>query len=130
MAVSAIAYGQLLAKTLPKVIESDEEFRHFVHVMEDLDRRHATLTDEERALLALLERLTEDYDDRVELPDVPPNEMLEYLMNARGMKQADLVSVIGTRAQVSDIVTGRRGISKQQAKKLAEFFRVSVDVFI
>jgi HTH-type transcriptional regulator / antitoxin HigA len=130
MAVSAIAYGQLLAKTLPKVIETDKEFRHFAHLMEDLDRRHATLTDEERALLALLERLTQDYDDRVELPDVPPNEMLEYLMNARGMKQADLVSVIGTRAQVSDMVTGRRGISKQQAKKLAEFFRVSVDVFI
>jgi HTH-type transcriptional regulator / antitoxin HigA len=130
MAVSATAYGELLAKTLPKVIETDEEFRHFVSVMEDLDRRHASLTDEERALLALLERLTQDYDDRVELPDVPPNEMLEYLMNARGLKQADLVSVIGTRAQVSDIVTGRRGISKQQAKKLAEFFRVSVDVFI
>jgi len=38
--------------------------------------------------------------------------------------------VIGSRAQVSDLVNGRRGISKAQAKKLAQFFHVSVELFI
>lgn len=130
MAVSTEAYRALVAETLPKIIETDEEFKHFVAIMEDLDRRHAALTEEEQALLKLLERLIEDYDSRIELPQVSPHEMLEYLMNARGLKQADLVPVIGTRGQVSDIVTGRRGISKTQAKKLAEYFQVSVDLFL
>jgi plasmid maintenance system antidote protein VapI len=34
------------------------------------------------------------------------------------------------RAQVSDLVNGKRGISKTQAKKLAEYFGVSVELFI
>jgi HTH-type transcriptional regulator/antitoxin HigA len=56
--------------------------------------------------------------------------MLQYLMEQRGLKQADLVPVIGSRAQVSDIVNGKRGISKAQAKKLAAFFHTSVELFI
>jgi plasmid maintenance system antidote protein VapI len=31
---------------------------------------------------------------------------------------------------VSDLVNGKRGISKAQAKKLAEYFRISVELFI
>ena len=38
--------------------------------------------------------------------------------------------MIGSRAQVSALVSGRRGISKAQAKKLAEFFHVTADLFI
>jgi HTH-type transcriptional regulator/antitoxin HigA len=51
-------------------------------------------------------------------------------MEQRNLKQADLVPVLGTRAQVSDVATGRRGISKAQAQKLAEFFRVRVELFL
>jgi antitoxin component HigA of HigAB toxin-antitoxin module len=31
---------------------------------------------------------------------------------------------------VSDLLSGRRGVSKAQAKRLAEFFRVPADLFI
>jgi HTH-type transcriptional regulator / antitoxin HigA len=61
---------------------------------------------------------------------VPPHEMVRYLMEQRGLRQADLAPVIGSRAQVSDLVNGRRGISKAQAKKLAQFFHVSAELFI
>jgi HTH-type transcriptional regulator/antitoxin HigA len=128
--ISPVRYGKLLATALPKVIETDKEFDRYVKIMENLDRRHETLTAEERALLALLERLVQDYDDRVQVPDVPPDEMLRFLMEKRQLKQADLVPVVGSRAQVSDIVNGKRGISKAMAKKLARFFQVSAEVFI
>ena len=78
-----------------------------------LKARYETLSPEERTLLALSERLVQDYDDKIGLPDVPPDEMLRYLMKHRTLKQADLVPVIGTRSQVSDIVNGKRGISKE-----------------
>lgn len=74
--------------------------------------------------------MIQDYDDKIELPELPPHKMVQFLMEHRGLKQADLVPVIGTRAQVSDLVNGKRGISKAQAKKLAAFFRVSVELFI
>jgi HTH-type transcriptional regulator / antitoxin HigA len=51
-------------------------------------------------------------------------------MEQRALRQPDPVPVLGTRAQVSDVVTGKSGISKAQAKKLAGFFQVSVELFI
>lgn len=56
--------------------------------------------------------------------------MVRFLMDQRGLRQADLVPVLGTRTQVSEIVSGKRGISKAQAKRLAEFFHTSVELFI
>ena len=130
LTISPVIYGGLLAKALPKVIETDEEFDRFSALLESLDFPERKLTPEETALEALLVKLIADYEDKIELPDVSPCEMVKFLMDQRGLKQADLVPVLGTRTQVSDVVTGRRGISKAQAKKLAEFFRVGVELFI
>ncbi len=123
-------YGRLLAKTVPKVITTDEEFDRAVEMLEALHFPERKLSPEEEALGNLLDRLIQDYDDKLELPEVPPHKMVQFLMEHRGLKQADLVPVIGTRAQVSELVNGKRGISKAQAKKLAAFFRVSVELFI
>jgi HTH-type transcriptional regulator / antitoxin HigA len=121
-------YGKLCADAIPKVI--DAEFDRMVAKMEALDRRKNP-TPEEEALSELLATLIEDYDDRhYPLPDVGPHEMIRYLMEQRGLKQADLVELIGSRSQVSDMVTGKRGVSKAQARKLAEFFKVSPALFI
>src|SRR5258708_10333189 len=86
--LSPARYGKLLAKSLPKIIETDEEFDRYVQMMEELDRRLETLSAEEKTLLALLERLIRDYDDEVDLPEVPPDEMLRFLMEQRKLKQA------------------------------------------
>ena len=123
-------YGKLLAKTLPRVIADDEEFDRMVAQLEALSIPERQLSAEEDALATLLERLIADYDDRFSLPEQPPHEMVKHLMEQRGLKQADLVSVLGSRAQVSDLVNGKRGISKAQAKKLAAYFGVSAELFI
>ena len=47
--------------------------------MEQLDRNVAnggSLSQEEYALLAPLERLNQDHDDGLELPEVPPHQIL------------------------------------------------------
>jgi HTH-type transcriptional regulator / antitoxin HigA len=128
--ISSKKYGGLLAKALPKVIENDEELERFAALLEDLDMVQRDLTAEEETLAALLAQLIRDYDDRIELPDIPADKLLAFLMEQRGLKQADLVPLIGSRSQVSDMVTGKRSISKSQAKKLGEFFHVSAAIFI
>jgi HTH-type transcriptional regulator/antitoxin HigA len=122
-------YGALCAEVMPKVIENDREFDRMVAKLEELTFKK-NLTPEERELEKLLERLIQDYDDKVEIPDVPPDEMVRFFMEQRGLKRSDLVPVLGSRAQVSDVVNGKRGISKAQAKKLAEFFHTSAELFI
>ncbi|MGO9255456.1 MAG: helix-turn-helix domain-containing protein [Bryobacteraceae bacterium] len=131
--ISPIKYGELLAKARPKVIETREEFNSYVAMMERLDRRAEAgepLSPEEQALLALLERLVKDYDDRVELPDLPPHKIVLYLMEHKGLRQADLLPVFGSRSVASDVLNGRRAISKTHARKLAGYFHLSADVFI
>jgi HTH-type transcriptional regulator/antitoxin HigA len=42
----------------------------------------------------------------------------------------DLVDVFGSRAVVSQVLSGKREISKAHARRLAERFRLSVEAFI
>jgi HTH-type transcriptional regulator / antitoxin HigA len=86
---------------------------------------------EEDALLELLVILIEKFEElSYPLPTIEGNGMLLHLMEARGMKQEELVGVIGSRGVVSEIVNGNRSISKAQAKVLGELFHVSPSLFI
>ena len=128
--INPAKYGKLCAKALPKIIKSDEDFDRMVEEMEILDRK-ANPTPEEEALSELLMKLIQDYDNaHYPIPDLAPNKMIQFLMEQRDLKQADLAPVLGSRAQVSAVVNGKRGVSKAQAKKLAEFFHTTADLFI
>lgn len=59
-----------------------------------------------------------------------PTEMLQYLLETSGKRQSDLVGIIGSSGIVSEVVNGKRAISKSQAKKLGEIFKVSPSLFI
>jgi HTH-type transcriptional regulator/antitoxin HigA len=125
------AYGKLLAVELPRPIQNKREFDRMVARLEELDFAKRKLTQEEKALREVLAALIEVYDEEHHhIPEQPPHEMVKHLMEQCGLKQADLVPVLGSRARVSDLVNGKRGISKAQAKKLAEYFGVSAEPFI
>jgi len=51
-------------------------------------------------------------------------------MEENGMRQTDLVGIIGSRGVVSEVVNGKRTISKSQAKSLGDFFHVDPSLFI
>jgi HTH-type transcriptional regulator / antitoxin HigA len=129
MTVSPKKYGGLLAKAQPKVIENDKELSRFAEMLENLDRVQRPLTVEERTLETLLAQLIREYDDRTEIPSVPANEVLAFLMEQRGLKQADLLTVFGSRSVVSEVLNGKRELSKSHIRKLAEYFRLSPAVF-
>jgi HTH-type transcriptional regulator/antitoxin HigA len=112
------------------VIKTRAEYERIVDELEMLTRK-ADPTAEDDTLAELLGKLIQDYSEsEYPVPEVSPNKVLQFLLDQRGLKQADLVPAIGARSQVSDMVTGRRGISKSQAKKLAKYFHVSPEVFI
>lgn len=131
LTLDARRYGRLLARTVPKVIETDAEYQKTLLEAERLMDRGARRTPEEDALLSLLVSLIQAYDQRhYPIRATSPHEMLRYLMEKRGLKQADLLPVFKSRGYVSDIINGRRAISKAHARKLAEFFGVSAELFI
>ncbi len=86
---------------------------------------------EEDARLGSQIDLVHDYERRrYPIPPSPPHEMVGYLMEQRGLSPAELVPVLGTRSRVSEVLAGKRGVSKEQAKKLAAFFEVGVELFL
>ncbi|NET55891.1 MAG: helix-turn-helix domain-containing protein [Symploca sp. SIO2E6] len=123
-------YGSLLLQYQPQVIVSEESYNHAIDSIDQLMMREE-LTPEENILLDLFAMIVEDYEEsQVQLEPSPPLDILLHLMEARGNKQADLVGIIGSKGVVSEIVNGKREISKTQAKKLGDFFNVSPALFI
>ena len=127
-------YGQLIGKHRPRVIKSDADLERMATYLEELDRKEETtpLTQEEQTLQELLDHLCMDYNQRTTpIPEnVPPLEMLKYLMEAGNLKQADLLDVFASRAVASQVLTGQRAISKTHARRLAQRFNLSADLFI
>ncbi len=124
-------YARVLAKVLPRVITTDDEHERTLAEVEKLMDKGEHRTAEEDAALDLMVRLIKDYEDEHHpLRDPSPREMLVYLMEQRSLKQADLLSIFRSRGYVSDVVNGKRAISKVHAKQLAEFFKVSASMFI
>jgi len=55
---------------------------------------------------------------------------LKALMHERGLKHKDIWPVLGNKGAATEVLSGRRSISKSQARRLADFFQVPVDLFI
>lgn len=125
-------YADLVVKVLPVAIQSDEEYEIMLANIDELmSKTEDDLSGEEVRLLETLAILVEAYEDEhYPMPEVAPNEVLKFLMEDRELKQKDLLHIFGSTGITSEVVNGKRSISKAQAKKLAEFFRVSVELFI
>ena len=54
----------------------------------------------------------------------------QHLMEARNLALKNLWKVFGSKGTASEVFHGKRSISKAQAKRLAAFFHVSVELFI
>lgn len=65
-----------------------------------------------------------------EIPPFTPRELLASLIKENGLKQADLADIFGTQSVVSEVLAGKREITKLQAKALAEKFAIKVEAFI
>jgi HTH-type transcriptional regulator/antitoxin HigA len=124
------AYRQLLGRTLPHVIHTDEECERLTGELERLDERER-LTPEQTELAELLTVLINEYEERrYPIKKVSPQQTLQHLMHARNLTQKDLWKIFGSKGISSEVFHGKRAISKAHAKKLAEFFRVGVELFI
>jgi len=123
-------YGQLLRRTLPHVIRTDEEHARLTDELMRLDERENS-THEEQELAELLTVLIDEYEGRrYPIRKASPQQTLQHLMEARNLTQKDLWKIFGSKGITSEVFHGKRSISKAQAKKLAAYFHVSVELFI
>jgi HTH-type transcriptional regulator / antitoxin HigA len=124
-------YRKLLEETLPVAIHTEKEYRRLLTAAAELmEKPDAELTEAEGRLLELLGILIEEYEARAHpLPKAEPHRMLAALLEEKGLKPSALWTVL-PKSRVSEILNGKRGISKTQAKQLAGFLRVPVELFL
>jgi HTH-type transcriptional regulator / antitoxin HigA len=124
-------YRKLLDKVLPVIIHSEEEHRRLLQAAAHLMAiPEPEMTEEEGRLLEMLSMLIEEYEDRVHpLPETEPHKMLAHLLGEKGLKPSDLWTVL-PKSRVSEILSGKRSISKSQAKGLARLFNAPVELFL
>lgn len=124
------AYAALLSRVRPKVIRTEKENEHYVQALYELDKRGSRLTRAERELADLLTLMIEDFEKRqYALPTASPIEVLKFLIEQHGLKQKDLVDVFGTPSIVSEVLHGKRELSKEHIRRLSRRFHVSPEVF-
>lgn len=124
------AYSKLLARVGPKVIRTEQENEHFLEMLSQLDTRGTRLSKEEKELVELLTLLIEDFEERhYALPKAPPLEVLQFLMEQHNLRQADLLDVFKTRSIASEVMSGKRELTKEHIRLLSQRFHVSPEVF-
>jgi HTH-type transcriptional regulator / antitoxin HigA len=122
-------YGKLLAKALPRVIQSEEENDRYIETLLALEQ-NGTLTPEEKDLADLLTLLVEDFEEKhYQLPKASPLEAITFLMDQHGLRQKDLVDVFGTPSIVSEVLGGKRDLNKEHIIRLSKRFRASPELF-
>jgi len=120
-----------LVRAFPlRPLRSEEELDRAIAVIdslldrEDLDPAEADYLD---VLADLVERYETEHDP---IGDVSDADLLAHLIDARGVTQADVAR--GTRiavSTISEVLSGKRTLSRTHIGKLARYFGVDPGVF-
>jgi len=112
-----------------------------VHTEEDYERASATIDvllneigdNENHPLADVLDYLADQVkvyeDERFSIPKAEPHDVLRFLMDQQGLRQEDLGDC-APQSRISEILAGKRAISKEIARRLAKRFNVHGDIFL
>ncbi|MEJ7680863.1 MAG: helix-turn-helix domain-containing protein [Segetibacter sp.] len=112
-----------------KVIKTPAEYK--AALKRTMEIFHAEDGTPEADELALLLVLVKDYEDKhIQLPQLNPIEVIKLKMEERGMKAKDLEPILGSKGHVSSILSGRRELTLNTAKRLRDYFNLPADIFL
>ena len=81
--------------------------------------------------LEVLVTLVNEYESRrhaIEPPD--PIEAIRFRMEQQGLDRSDLEEMIGSRARVSEVLTGKRPLTVAMIRRLRDGLGLSADVLV
>lgn len=91
------------------------------------------LTAGESDYVAALAHFVHEYEGRTiraKLRRLKPVELLKHLMAENRMNTSDLGAILGSRGLASEVLNGKRGLSKTLIAKLARRFRLDPAFFL
>ena len=103
----------------PKVIKTEAEYDAVMSRIEEIF--HAGPGTPEGDELELLAMLAEQYEDIAYPVDIPdPLAVIRFRMDQAGLRAKDLIPYIGSASKVSEVLSGRRGLSLAMIRNLVK----------
>lgn len=127
MTAAGATYARLLSEIQPAVVHDEEQSQRYTERLENLAFKK-NQTAAERKLIELLTLLIENFEEEAyEFRGASPIEVILELMEAHDLKQKDLVeaSIFESASVASEVVNGKRELTKEHIKRLSKHFHVS-----
>ena len=112
-----------------RAIKTEEDYDLALSRLNSLfDAPAESLEGEEADILAILINEYEEKNHRIDLPD--PIEAIKIRMEEMGLRQVDLVEVIGGKSRVSEILSKKRKLTVDMIRSLSAKLNISAQVLI
>lgn len=110
-------------------IKNDKDYKNALKEIERLFNAKPDTPNGDK--LDVLSTLVHEYEEThypIDFPDAVA--ALEYWIESRGLERKDLISCIGTRARISEILSRKRGLTLTMIRKLHEEFHIPAELLI
>jgi HTH-type transcriptional regulator/antitoxin HigA len=122
--------AKMIAKGAPHVIHNDAELQAYTEALFELTALEKPSPSEEEAI-ELLTLLIERYEEeRYAVPASDPISVVRFLLEHGNLTQRSLIPEFGSESAVSMFLSGQRGLTLEQVKKLCIRFKLRADVFL
>ncbi len=99
-----------------------------IDVLMDLEPEIGSREGDELEILALLVEKYEEQHWQIAAPD--PIEAIKYRMEEMGLKQKDLVPIIGSKSKVSEVLNRKIGLSLSMISNLSAQLHIPLEVLV
>lgn len=127
------AMTAVLDFTKPHVLRTEEEYGEAVRTIDELLDRDPAPGTEDHDLLEFLSVLVEAYEAK-HYPDerfaTTPQDVVDFMLEQKGMQRADLGKIMGGKSRVSEFFAGKRELSRAQIRALRDLLGVPADLLL
>ena len=114
-----------------KVIKTEAEYKDALSSLQELLDLDPDPGTEEAERLELLSLLVRDYESRqFSFPPPDPVEAIKFRMEQQGLSQRDLVSYIGSRSKVSEILSRKRPLTLSMIRALHDSLGIPAEALL
>jgi len=109
-----------------KPIKNEEDYMHLLSYIENL--MNAKPNTPQMDELEVLTTLVESYEEqhyKIEAPD--PIEAIKFRMEQEGLKQKDLISIVGSKSRVSEILNKKRKLTLEMIRNLHNQLHIPIE---
>ena len=107
-------------------IKNEKDYTNTLSYIESLmDAKPNTLQMDELEVLTTLVEAYEEQHYKIEAPD--PIEAIKFRMEQEGLKQKDLVTIVGSKSRVSEILNRKRKLTIEMIRNLHKQLHIPIE---